>query len=442
MTITNQTERNRSIIFNAHDIANQPRSTFSIFSSYLSVKDQAIAQRVSARWNAIFHSDDLIFTRVQSIAITDEVSIKSLCEIDRQLPTITKKFHEKSDPSGKILTTYVNRMLRAFLDQKPENITGFLNKLSSKVKAAIQFLNLSHLSTAEEALAITLNSFPNIKTLDFTGSPLHGNALMSASHELKNVILNDCQHITNVALKAFFEKNRSVETLSLSGSRFITGDAFENFDLPNLKELELSYCEGIEEEDLKDLLGKAKNLERLDLSNIDITGVAFQHFDASSLKELDLSDCESIEEDLLKDLLSKAKNLERLILNNTYITGDALQYFDASNLKELDLSGCEDIEEDLLKDLLSKAKNLERLTLNNTNVKGDAFQYFDASSLKELDLSDCEGIEEDLLKDLLSKAKNLERLTLNNTKITGDAFQHFDASSLKELDLSDCKSIE
>ncbi|MGD2170178.1 MAG: hypothetical protein PVI40_08075 [Chlamydiota bacterium] len=437
----------RQILVNHCDITSYTDDIFPTFISYLSVQDQAMAQRVSSAWNKAFHSEKSVFARVKNIATCDQNTTVRLCKHGLGLPKITKKFHEMLDPQHMFLTLYVNRVLNGFISENYVNVNDFLKTLSEKVRDAIQDLNFLRFLRSGEYLNHWLPTvfalFPNIRTLTFGATLTGGNSLatISTDNKLKEFNLVNCKNIRSVALRVFFSKVKNLEVLSLASSS-IQGFVFENFDSSYLQKLELRDCRSLEEEHIRDLLSKTKNLESLNLSHTYIIGGAFENFNSSHLEELILENCRHLEEERLRDLLSKTKNLELFYLSDSTIQGVAFEAFDPAHLKILRLDGCTRLESRYIRNLLSKSQRLEDLSLMDAPIQGNAFEGFDPAHLKILRLDGCTRLEEACVRNLLHRAKNLEMLNLAITSIEGTAFEAFDPLHLQTLILRECTDLD
>ncbi|KAL9645776.1 hypothetical protein ABK040_003508 [Willaertia magna] len=186
--------------------------------------------------------------------------------------------------------------------------------------------------------------------------------------------------------------------------------------LKHLKTLEISYCDEVRNEWLKDL----NNLTNLNINQcININGECLQYF--TQLKTLKFIHNSKIKDSQLYHL----NNLTKLKLNienalNRNISGDCFKYF--KQLSSLNISGCKNIIDDCLVHL----NNLMSLNILYCNkINGSCLQYL--KQLQKLSIS----ITENNYKTFEPNLKNL--VNLKYLKIVFHINQTMDSSFLQNF---------
>jgi F-box/leucine-rich repeat protein 2/20 len=315
----------------------------------------------------------------------------------------------------------------------------------------VTVLDLSSRKLTDDDLRALLEENPNLQKIKLSSIDVTGEAFASGNISFENLIeldLSYCKNLTDDNLRALLEKSSNLQKMKLSYMD-ITGEAFasENISLENVTELDLSYCKNLTDDNLRLLLEESPNLQKMKLCSLNITGEAFasENIRLENVTELDLSYCKNLTDDNLRVLLEKSPNLQTLKLDGIGITGEAFvsDNIRFENLTELDLEGCKNLTDDNLRVLLEKSPNLQTLKLNyNYGITGAVFasENIRFENFIELDLSCC---RDDDLRLLLEKCRNLQTLKLNSYGITGAVFasENIKFENFIKLDLSCCRNL-
>lgn len=214
-------------------------------------------------------------------------------------------------------------------------------------------------------------------------------------------------------------------------------------NLKNLQRLEM-FC-GLDDQSI-DLIATLTNLKWLKLSWNEIDTKNFEKLGKlSNLRHLEISNCDSISNDQIKNL-SLLVNLEHLTLENCYkINNEGLKFLNSLNhLKSLTLTGLIDATDDGIKDYVLKLKNLKHLDLRLFGTITDEFIKCIAEQLHQLEhlnLSESDKVSEIGFSNLAKLG--LKELIFSGCKqITAKEIEQMaKISTLQMLDLSRCKNI-
>jgi hypothetical protein len=262
--------------------------------------------------------------------------------------------------------------------------------------------------------------------------------------KLQELRLDGCEQITSKGLQAL-SGHSTLLRLNLSHTN-ITDEVFEYIKtFSQLQELDLGWCRNFTckglQEGLQALAGHS-NLSRLNLSGTKILDKAFKYImTLPQLKELNLTWCVQITSKGLQ-ALSGHSTLLRLNLSNTNVTDEVFEYIKTfSQLQELRLDGCKQITSKGLQ-ALSGHSTLLRLNLSHTNVTDEVFEYIKRlSQLQELHLDECEYITSKGLRALAGHS-TLLRLNLSRTNVTDEVLEYIPKlPRLQELNLHGCEDL-
>ncbi|PIS01095.1 MAG: hypothetical protein COT84_04250 [Chlamydiae bacterium CG10_big_fil_rev_8_21_14_0_10_35_9] len=508
MTVSFTAFSHSTLLVNHHDIAKLPPTIFPTVLRHLSTEEQCLIRRVSSTWAQTsdvislvslnwapsLHRKGALFELIQSVVMCED-KIMRLHNQGFRFPVVKEKFCAKRNI---VLGAYLSLAVRTQFKENPLVMVDYLNNLSLKIRETIQYLDFSRTRITDPRLSQIIQQCPNLEALNLQGTSIYGDSLTQLSDlaKLKTLslsfhgIINATHHVVlprhdKEALKSVFSRADNLEELSLCCAT-LTGDVFQRLNPFNLKKLELSYLNNldedfslffrsiheleeltlekssgkilsllnlpklkkltlhdmqeVDEEDLEKLLSTTTELKMLDLNDLNITGEAFRHFDSSQLEELSLYSCERLNEPALQILLSKAKTLKRFYLCQVNVTGRVFQGFSSPNLESLVLENIRDLEDKDLQQVLSKAESLNRLVIQFAgNITEEAFLNLTLSQLEHLCLIDCEGIDfNDPGFQLLFRNKRLITLTLHGTDIPSALLQNVNPSQLENLELSYC----
>jgi hypothetical protein len=279
----------------------------------------------------------------------------------------------------------------------------------------------SRLPAAVSCLRVTCNKLQNLET-DFAriARELPGLGYLDCSHcgdfffgkltaespgsslakmrSLTNLNLSYCNQITDDGLKQTLAEMRSLTSLSLRGCHEITGTGLEPCkDMDKLRYLDLEYCQKVTDDGLK-VLARVHSLTDLNLSGLqEITGSSLATCTGmDQLTTLNLHTCCRITDVNLADFLRNKTRLTGLILENCFCS--SIETITAiaglSKLESLDLSGQENLDDNNLKSLATELTSLTSLAINYCdNVTAEGLKDLKPiRSLTSLHLGGCKAL--------------------------------------------------
>ncbi|KAG7948105.1 hypothetical protein I3843_14G130100 [Carya illinoinensis] len=294
-----------------------------------------------------------------------------------------------------------------------------LSEVHPSIKVLKQLQELRMSFTQIKQLWKGLAVLPNLKELDLGDCEnLIEIPDLSEAPNLEKIDFSNCKKLSEVhpsikVLKQLQELRMSFTRIKQLWKGLVV--------LPNLKELDLGYCENLIE--IPDLSG-APNLEIINFSN-----------------------CRSLCK--FHPSIKKHKRLQKLNMSGTQIKQLWKGLVVSPNLKELDLGDCENLIEipnlsgapnleiinfpncrSLCKvhPSIKKLKRLQELRMSGTRIKQLWKGLAVLPNLKELDLGDCDNLIE--IPDL-SEAPNLEKIDFSNCKKLSEV--HSSIKKLKRL---------
>lgn len=277
-----------------------------------------------------------------------------------------------------------------------------------------------------------------------------GGTMRVEDHQLRELAIYSAAGDAEVAKLL---QNKSLERLSLAGSKITNDILLQVASLPKLNSLDLSDT-SIDDGGLRHLIGLGRSLRELNLAGTQVTPTGVAKFLAgSSVRTLDISDLAWTLHDLdelplwrlhslavrglpvtdawLLEVFSQPTAFNRLDLRDTPVRGDFLASTRLS-LTELLLDGTELTNASLMANLAPRT--VERLSIDRTQVDDQALPQW-LPKIHGLRLGDCQITEDGLA---LAAPTGLSFLALNHPKYTGAGFRLWlNAGSLNQLDLSD-----
>ena len=252
---------------------------------------------------------------------------------------------------------------------------------------------------------------------------------------IKKLILSKCYNIDNIALSYLTETMtlcESIECLDLSFCKEISSDGVECISkLKNLKEINLSHCILITDNDLKVLSENCNPLFKIDLTKIlNVTKIGIGH-------------------------LSKCKNIEDLNISYSPISDDDFSlllnnHFKVNQFKNLNLSRCSNLGNLTLQAIGNNCMNLQILNISyNDNFSIDGIQYISQClDIYEVDFSYVKHFDDFALKELIRHKNEMnfsfKKLNFDCCSVTDDGiiemFKLFEKNSapVEEINLRNC----
>ncbi|ETI33226.1 hypothetical protein, variant 1 [Phytophthora nicotianae] len=289
--------------------------------------------------------------------------------------------------------------------------------------------------------------------------------------ELRCLDLSNCPQVTNTVIRAVLQGCSNLQTLQLDGCRHITDAAFQPDHSPFYA---LHACTSL----------KVVSFARCSQLTKDL--VLFLVKACRSLIDINFSRCKRIHDDAIHLLLRSATDLQRLNLsfmditdkafttepsdqrNGFYAMGRALRAIDLTqssitdvtlfalakhcpHLEEVKLSCCSEMTDVGIEALVRSCRRLRVLDLNNCALitdRGVGMIGAYGQQLERLNLSWCMNITDKSVVDIARGCENLQELLLvwctQLTDASIDAFLPDDATArtqVLKLNFSGCKGI-
>ncbi|CAD6268921.1 unnamed protein product [Miscanthus lutarioriparius] len=267
--------------------------------------------------------------------------------------------------------------------------------------------------------------------------------------ELRQLSLKWCLGVTDLGIQLLALKCRKLTSLDLSYT-MITKDSFPAImKLPNLQELTLVGCIGIDDDALCSLEKEcSKSLQVLDLSqcqNITDVGVSSIMKSVPNLLELDLSFCCPVTP--MVRSFQKIPKLRTLKLEGCKFMADGLKAIGTScvSLRELSLSKCCGVTDTELSFTMSRLKNLLKLDItccrNITDVSLEAITS-SCTSLISLRMESCSRVSSNALQLIGKHCSHLEELDLTDSDLDDEGLKALArCSKLSSLKIGICLKI-
>lgn len=242
-------------------------------------------------------------------------------------------------------------------------------------------------------------------------------------------------------------RNNTPKPISMALTQSASQTDFAQIQVqPDVTELNVSRCRGINNSELKGLLKKLPNVTSIHLENGDqISNDGLETLPASTTK-LNLNNCPLIDDKTLTIINERCPKLKELYLSRTkikgctHITNKGLQSL-PKTLTKLDLSGHTFVNDKALETISKKCPDLRSLNLSGCYELMDHELTNLPAKLTELDLTDCHQISNYCLATLPSSLTNLN-LT-NCKKITEDGLSKLKdkCPNLAQINLVGCWQI-
>lgn len=207
----------------------------------------------------------------------------------------------------------------------------------------------------------------------------------------------------------------STKTLSFSRKRYWEDWRILNMigRFPNVSKISLSRC---------------PEFKSLQLLRIQIR--------SPPLKELDVSFCEQIDDDLFRLCFTLFQRVDTLILSGTLLSDESMLMLARSGMnKTLCLSKCKHITDTGVSLLFEHSQTLRHLDLTSTLISQKAFETLCLSKLTTLNVSTCKRLTQISLE-------SPTMLSLRCTSSTSIVRLELKLPALQDLNLSSCKNLQ
>ncbi|KAH8739258.1 hypothetical protein FG386_000015 [Cryptosporidium ryanae] len=288
------------------------------------------------------------------------------------------------------------------------------------------------------------------------------NYLFFNSPNLEVIDLSNCYQVNNRVVKCIISNCNKLKKLNISGCRLVTDSAFKTelfspvkSSLCNLKSLIIENCCQII--DLHNIIKHSGGLEVLNISscrNITIGTLEDIIQCCVNLKELDISSCDGISDKNCEFNCNVNTSIEKLTISRSKLSSKTLEKIASSflKLKFLDLKFNINMNDEVFKSITLNLKDLETLKLKNcANISDKSFYYLNnkLEKLQHLDVSWCPLLTSITIKYLAlrysdSNICKLKTLKLSQSTNLGMSFnthnrtfESSNRSKIPKLELSD-----
>ncbi|POM83458.1 hypothetical protein CmeUKMEL1_07495 [Cryptosporidium meleagridis] len=264
------------------------------------------------------------------------------------------------------------------------------------------------------------------------------------SPNLEIVDLSNCYQVNNRVIKCIISNCKKLRELNICGCRLVTDSAFntEFFSptgscMTNLKTLNIQGCSQII--DLQSIIKRTRDLESLNISfcrNITISTFEDVIQCCINLKELDISSCDGINDNNYEFNYIANTNIEKISLSRSKLSSSTLKKIISSmeNLQYLNLNYNVNVNDEVFYEISSKLMKLNTLCLRScANISDKSFFYLGESlrELEHLDISWCPMLTSKTLKYLAlrysrNNVKKLKTLKLSQNTNLGNFFDSDD----------------
>ncbi|KAH9309817.1 hypothetical protein KI387_037728, partial [Taxus chinensis] len=274
--------------------------------------------------------------------------------------------------------------------------------------------------------------------------------LASGSPDLRQLTLSYCVPITSdLANSQTFDR---LQIVKFDGCK-ISSTALQSVgkSCKYLRELSLSKCVGVTDEELKGLLTYCRELNKLDLTCCrDLTDVALSAVAQSCryLTSLKIESCHLVTEKSLTILGEGCPFLQELDLTDCSVNNTGLESLSrCSELITLKLGFCPNISDEGIIHIGAHCSNLQEIDLYRSTGVGDAGLAAISNGcprLKSINLSYCISVSDDALKSIsrLRKLHNLEIRGCSGISSVGLSAIALGCKRIAELDIKRCYHID
>lgn len=310
------------------------------------------------------------------------------------------------------------------------------------------------LKDSQKIALLTKNS--KLKSMEWTNSALSDRDL----NELLAPFLNHFESFTNkrscfitrIGLPKLANEARNLQSMKLCDLPVRDEDLQKIFPyLTKVKHITLIACMDVTVENLAALRNCTKELNLLDLSEIEITD-AHLHARAPFLPHLecfnlDIKKCENVTGCDLVAIIKETRNLKVFRLNNAGITDAHLQDMapSLSRLASLIITNCKNIVGEGLVATVKYADRLDFLDLSGTAVTDADLKKMAPylTKLKSFSAKRCNNITGEGLLAIASHARNLTSIDVSFTNITDRDLQTIapHIRKLEILSILECKHV-
>ncbi|KAH3763948.1 leucine Rich Repeat family protein [Pelomyxa schiedti] len=297
----------------------------------------------------------------------------------------------------------------------------------------------------EAALKIIPSRSPSLVTLDINCSNVGANTLgeiVRQSKALRSLCLNHCAEVNDTAVKDALlrlpglltlglyacyqisdatvvelpQTSTMLTSLSLGYCQYLTDVAAQSLaQMPQLNDLDISYCSGISNEGVALILGSLRQLVSLSLEGLigitpqTLANIAFHR----SLTKLNLNDV-GIEDVAMNTIIRGCPGITDLYLANSNLTDASVTFFPAfGKLSTLSLRRSSSVTDTSICPLADGCPLLRSLDLDGLPVTNRSmFKIASSQQLTSLNISFCREVTMDGVLLVATSVPTLRHLTM------------------------------
>jgi F-box/leucine-rich repeat protein 2/20 len=305
---------------------------------------------------------------------------------------------------------------------------------------------------AESLARIIVTAGPFVKNLNLRGCVQvehykRTEAIVKSCKNLMHATLQDCRTMHKSTLHMLLRNNQKLVHLNLNGVSAVSNTSCKiiSENCPHLEMLDVSWCDKVEANGLKNIIeacSKLRDLRAGEVRGFDNIAAAEAIFNTNNLERLVLRGCAELTDDALKvmihgrdpelDILTELPNvpprkLRHLDLSRcTRLTDNGVKAMGhlTPNLEGLQLSGCKSLTNSALEPVLASTPRLTHLELedldelSNSLLSEHLAKAPCATTLEHLSLSHCENIGDVGVLPIMQKCTALRSIDLDNTRIS------------------------
>ncbi|XP_010520186.1 PREDICTED: F-box/LRR-repeat protein 3-like [Tarenaya hassleriana] len=275
--------------------------------------------------------------------------------------------------------------------------------------------------------------------------------------KLKLLCLKWCVRVGDLGVELIALKCKDIRSLDLSYLPITEKCLSLVLQLPQLEDLGLEGCLGLDDDGLSTLVSSSKSLKTLNVSNCqNVTHIGLSSLtkDAVSLEHLNFSHtCSSSPRSSkvtadLASCLGNFSNLQSVKLDGCLVSCSGLKTLGnrSAGLKELSLSKCNGVTDEALSLVVQSNRELRRL--NITCCRKITYESLDAitglcSSLVSLRMESCSSVPKEAFGLIGQRCPYLEELDVTDNEVDNEGLKAIgQCSRLSSLKLGICCNID
>lgn len=276
-------------------------------------------------------------------------------------------------------------------------------------------------------------TFDGLQIIKFDGCKISSTALKSLGKSckyLRELSLSKCIGVTDEELKGFLAYCRELNKLDLTCCRDLTDVALSTVarSCRYLSSLKIESCHLVTEKSLTMLGEGCHFLQELDLTDCSVNNTGLESLShCSELITLKLGFCPNVSDEGIIHIGAHCSNLQELDLYRCTGVGDtgigAISN-GCPRLKSLNLSYCTHVSDDALKSIsqLRKLHNLEIRGCSGISSAGLSAIALGCKRIAELDIKRCYRVDDAGILAIADSCQNLRQINLSYCTISDSGF--------------------